>query len=96
MGLFCPSSVDNQKSLCDKVLAKQTESQMITKYPEQVVIPEGFTRWNGGEQPVPTESWVDYTLRMDPSTIRHDGAGCLEWVHHGDGDDIIAYRSVSD
>ncbi len=62
-------------------------------------IPEGFTKWNGGECPIPDGCTFDVVL--DDGRIYRDRfkyafwATDLRWAHgHGCGDDIIAYRII--
>lgn len=67
----------------------------ITKYPEQVVVRDGFKRWNGGTAPV-AGVWVEYLLRMDPGQPYGMEVDELVWSHDGGGGDIIAYRVVEE
>lgn len=57
-----------------------------------IEIPEGFTRWDGGE-PVHLQEY-ELIHRDGRSTVTFNPAG-YSWAHLGDGEDIIAYRIVS-
>lgn len=69
-----------------------------------IEIPEGFTRWDGGDCPVSPDTQVAYILRNGDSEAHGVRAHCLSWSHPAfdggsddyDGADIIAYRIVSD
>ena len=63
----------------------------ITQKPE---IPEGFTKWEGGEWPHDPDAWVMIVFRNgDVWRIPHQ-VGSLHWSHEGYEDDVIAYRIV--
>ena len=49
-------------------------------------IPEGFTRWDGGECPVPGYTVVDYMMR-DGKIARSERADRLSWGHPAFNDD---------
>jgi len=59
-----------------------------------ISIPEGFTKWDGGECPVAPDTKVEY-MRRDHSTGK-DEAKHLRWNHQGMewNGDIIAYRVI--
>lgn len=65
-----------------------------------VEIPEGFTKWEGGECPVQYGTRVAVFYRQHGSEEAHEweshGKGdTLEtWAHDGSGGDIIAYRVI--
>ena len=59
-------------------------------------IPEGFTAWEGGVNPVnPPSAIVEYVARNGGHARCH--ASLLSWTHRTEdfGADIIAYRVVS-
>ena len=58
--------------------------------PDEIVIPEGFTRWDGGECPAKKSARVEYILRCGYSG--KCPADRLFWGHAGFAGDIIAYR----
>ena len=56
-------------------------------------IPEGFTKWEGGECPVDESALVEYQLRgADSPPLDPKPAFLLRWNHAGVAGDIIAYR----
>lgn len=60
-----------------------------------IEIPEGFTRWDGGECPVDPEMGVAYVMRDGGASVHGEKAKYLVWAHPAyeyDGADIIAYR----
>ena len=60
---------------------------------EYYEIPEGFTRWEGGECPVDPDGEVRYMLRFD-DMVRTGNSTALMWSHNGSGSDIIAYKVI--
>lgn len=57
-------------------------------------LPEGFTPWFGGDQPVDDNVLVEVVLRYGGKDKRK--APCWRWYHYGDSLDIIGYRVVED
>lgn len=60
-------------------------------------LPEGWTRWAGGERPVSRDTRVHVWLRESgplrcSEAYLPSRADDLAWDHRGDGGDIIAYR----
>ena len=59
-----------------------------------VSIPDGFTKWEGGECPVSPETMVEYIMRRVTRVNGPDIARDLKWKHLGLEFDIIAYRVI--
>jgi len=60
-----------------------------------IEIPEGFTRWGGGECPVDPEAKISYIMRDGSSCSYGSRAHQLDWKHpalDNSSCDIIAYR----
>ena len=57
-------------------------------------IPPEFTRWRGGERPVPFDTEVEVILRDGARFSKK--AGALNWDDDNDPRDIIAYRVLTD
>lgn len=57
-------------------------------------IPPEFTRWRGGERPVPFDTEVEVILRNGNRLSR--SAGSLDWDMDNHPRDIIAYRVLTD
>jgi len=57
-------------------------------------IPEGFTKWDGGECPVAPKAIIEYIMRKVTRVIGPDIARDLKWKHRGLEFDIIAYRVI--
>ena len=57
-------------------------------------IPPEFTRWRGGERPVPFDTEVEVILRSGNRLSR--SAGSLDWDADNCSGDIIAYRVLTD
>lgn len=63
-------------------------------------IPEGFTKWNGGKNPVPGRVVVAMfrgDLTDDAHLVRRPAlSDYLYWIDDGDEFDIIAYKVVEE
>ena len=57
-------------------------------------IPPEFTRWRGGDCPVPFDTEVEVILRNGKHIS--DKAGTLDWNDDANPRDIIAYRVLTD
>jgi hypothetical protein len=57
-----------------------------------ISIPEGFTKWDGGECPVEKVSDVEVIFRAPPHIPYQHCGERLRWDHQGIGGDIVAYR----
>lgn len=57
-------------------------------------IPPEFTRWRGGERPVPFDTEVEVILRDGARFSKK--AGTFDWNDDADPRDIIAYRVLTD
>lgn len=57
-------------------------------------IPPDFTRWRGGERPVPFDTEVEVILRNGERIS--DKAGTFDWNDDANPRDIIAYRVLTD
>jgi hypothetical protein len=56
-------------------------------------IPEGWTAWSGGENPVPG-TMVELMIRGGVKRPTPWRADHVRWQHEGRGLDIIAYRVI--
>lgn len=67
---------------------------------DEIEIPEGFTRWDGGKCPVGPHGKVQYIMRNGEQSMSGELAEVLSWSHPAfdAGEtcaDIIAYRIVT-
>lgn len=57
-----------------------------------------WIEWNGGECPVPPDTFVEVKLRCAPAGSRCSRAGDYYWNHDDDDDDgdIVSYRTITE
>jgi hypothetical protein len=101
--IFCDGRISHNKNTTAEFWSKRNsnftggpEGRIYAyKLAEQTpAIPEGFTKWDGGERPVAPETEVEYMMR--DRSVSKDKAKSLRWNHNGTewAGDIIAYRVI--
>lgn len=100
---YDPSSLAHEEELAP-ALADPLSAELRSVTPateeesgDQIEIPEGFTRWAGGECPAADSDTIDVLYRNGIHEIFTPGMITDEdtWHHNDDELDIIAYRIIS-
>ncbi|MBV8061132.1 MAG: hypothetical protein JO253_06375 [Alphaproteobacteria bacterium] len=78
-------------TFADALLAELSKTDQQNKKVES-----DWVEWNGGECPVHEDAIIEYRLRNSMFSIKGFRAKHLQWNHHNNRSDIVAYRIIAD